>query len=77
MHELDPEPTEVFLEAYGALPPADRALLDAARWAFDYVQWLWYRRHFPAGTAAGGERTERLSRRLLHCDNRSIHWDEG
>jgi len=77
MHELGPAPTEVFLEAYGVLPSADRGLVEAARWAFDYVQWLWYRRRFPAGAAAGVEPTERLSRRLLHCDNRSIHWNEG
>ena len=77
MHELAPAATEAFLEAYGALPPADRVLVEAARWAFDYVQWLWYRRRFPAGAAAGVEQTERLSRRLLHCDNRSIDWNEG
>lgn len=77
MHELAPAPTEVFLAAYGTLPPADRGLVEAARWAFDYVQWLWYRRRFPDGGAAAGDRTERLSRRLLHCDNRSINWDEG
>jgi len=77
MHELAPEPTKVFLDAYGALPAADRALVEAARWAFDYVQWLWYRCRFPAGEAAGGEPTERLSRRLLHCDNPSINWEQG
>jgi thiamine kinase-like enzyme len=77
MHELAPAPTEVFLEAYGALPPADRALVDAARWAFDYVQWLWYRRRFPDGGAAAADRTERLSRRLLHCDNCLVNQDEG
>jgi thiamine kinase len=77
MHELAPEPTEVLLEAYGVLPAADRALVEAARWAFDYVQWLWYRRRFPDGGAAGSEPTERLSRRLLHCDNRPIDWDQG
>jgi thiamine kinase len=74
MHELAPEPSEFFLEAYGALSATDRTLVEAARWAFDYVQWLWYRRRFPG---AGGEATERLSRRLLHCDNRSINWEHG
>jgi thiamine kinase len=77
MHELAPAPTGVFLEAYGALPAADRALIEVARWAFDYVQWLWYRRRFPDGSAVGDEPTERLSRRLLHCDNRSINWEHG
>jgi thiamine kinase len=77
MHELAPAPTEFFLEAYGVLPPAERTLVEAARWVFDYVQWLWYRRRFPDGAAAGGEPTQRLSRRLLHCDNRTIDWHEG
>ena len=77
MHELAPEPTRAFLEAYGALPAADRDLFEVARWAFDYVQWLWYRRRFPDGSAAGDEPTERLSRRLLHCDNRRINWEQG
>lgn len=77
MHELSAASTEVFLEAYGELTPSDRTLVAAARWVFDYVQWLWYRKRFPDGAAAGGERTECLSRRLLHCDNPSIDCDEG
>lgn len=69
MHQLGPGPTASFVTAYGRLPPADRLRLDDARWAFDYVQWLWYRVRFPdlaaapAGVAAG------LAKRLLHCDN--------
>jgi thiamine kinase-like enzyme len=77
MHELAPQATSAFLDDYGRLPPADRALVEAARWAFDYVQWLWYRRRFPAGGDDDGGRTERLSRRLLHCDNRTLDWDQG
>lgn len=77
LHELAPEQTELFLEAYGALPLADRVLVEAARWAFDYVQWLWYQRRFPGSAATGTESTERLSRRLLHCDNRALDWDQG
>jgi thiamine kinase-like enzyme len=77
MHELAPEVTEAFLAAYGGLRPGDRALVPAARWVFDYVQWLWYRRRHPAGGDDDGGRTERLSRRLLHCDNRVLDWDLG
>jgi thiamine kinase len=77
MHELAPQATGEFLAAYGGLPRGDRTLLEAARWAFDYVQWLWYRRRFPAGGDGDGGRTERLSRRLLHCDNRVLDWDQG
>jgi len=77
MHELSPQATEAFLDAYDGLPAGDRALVEAARWAFDYVQWLWYRRRYPAGGDGDGGRTERLSRRLLHCDNRALDWDRG
>jgi thiamine kinase-like enzyme len=77
MHELSPPATAQFLAAYGGLPPGDQALVEAARWAFDYVQWLWYRRRFPSGGDDDGGRTERLSRRLLHCDNRALDWDLG
>ncbi len=77
MHDLAPRATGQFLAAYGGLPRGDRALLEAARWVFDYVQWLWYRRRYPAGGDDDGGRTERLSRRLLHCDNRALVWDQG
>ena len=77
MHELSPQATAQFLAAYGGLRPGDQALVEAARWAFDYVQWLWYRRRFPPGGDDDGGRTERLSRRLLHCDNRTLDRDQG
>jgi len=77
MHDLTPQATEAFLDAYGGLRAGDRALVEAARWVFDYVQWLWYRRRFPPGGDDDGGRTERLSRRLLHCDNRVLDWDQG
>jgi thiamine kinase-like enzyme len=77
LHDLSPQATEQFVAAYGGLRPADLALVEAARWVFDYVQWLWYRRRFPAGGDDDGGRTERLSRRLLHCDNRVLDWDQG
>jgi thiamine kinase-like enzyme len=77
MHELGPPASEQFLAAYGRLPPGDRVLVEAARWVFDYVQWLWYRRRYPAGRGDDGGRTERLSQRLLHCDNRALDWDQG
>jgi Ser/Thr protein kinase RdoA (MazF antagonist) len=77
LHELGPGPTATFLEAYGGLAPADAALLGAARWAFDYVQWLWYRRRFPAGAGLDEGPAGRLALRLLHCDNPSIAGDDG
>ena len=77
MHDLGPQATEQFLAAYGGLRPGDLALVEAARWVFDYVQWLWYRRRYPAGGDDDGGRTERLSRRLLHCDNQALDRDFG
>jgi len=69
MNGLGPSATGTFIEAYGRLAPADRDSLDAARWAFDYVQWLWYRLRSGPGEGEAGERARRLARRLLHCDN--------
>ena len=69
MHQLGPGPTATFVTAYGRLTPADRLCLDDARWAFDYVQWLWYRRRFPDPAADPTGATVRLAKRLLHCDN--------
>ena len=37
---LDANAVAQFLAAYAG--PADAARLDDGRWAFDYVQWLWY-----------------------------------
>jgi thiamine kinase-like enzyme len=77
LHELGPAATAAFLASYGDLPAADLAVLDAARWAFDYVQWLWYRRRFPAAAGAEDGPAARLAQRLLHCDNWSVAWDHG
>jgi thiamine kinase-like enzyme len=77
LHELGPAPTATFVEAYGGLAPADAGRLDAARWAFDYVQWLWYRRRFPAGEGLGEGPAACLAQRLLHCDNPRIAGDHG
>ena len=77
LHELGPAPTAAFVEAYGSLAPADAGLLGAARWAFDYVQWLWYRRRFPPGADLGEGPAGRLAQRLLHCDNPAIAGDHG
>lgn len=77
LHELGPAPTATFVEAYGGLAPADAGLLDAARWAFDCVQWLWYRRRFAAEAGLGEGLARRLSQRLLHCDNARIAGDHG
>jgi thiamine kinase-like enzyme len=77
LHELGPEPTRIFLEAYGRLGPDERALLGAARWAFDYVQWLWYRRRFEAAATGAHAREGSLARRLLHCDNALIAQGSG
>ena len=77
LHELGPEPTATFVEAYGGLAPADAGLLGAARWAFDFVQWLWYRRRFPAEPGLGEGPAGCLAQRLLHCDNPSIAGEHG
>lgn len=69
MHELDPAATAVLLGAYGGLHEDDLACLDDARWAFDYVQWLWYRVRFPDPPAETAGRSERLAQRLLRCNN--------
>jgi thiamine kinase-like enzyme len=77
MHGLGPAATDGFLRAYGGLGPSGRALLDTARWAFDYVQWLWYRHRAPDATGEAGARARRLAQRLLHCDNSMIDQDHG
>jgi thiamine kinase-like enzyme len=69
LHDLAPDPTAVFVSAYGRLGPTDLAVLDDARWVFDYVQWLWYRSRFAATDPGVGPHAERLARRLLRCNN--------
>jgi thiamine kinase-like enzyme len=56
-HDLDPARRRALLEAYGPDGMPDR--LDAAIWAFDYVQWLWY---LAAARVGGGESDECLAR---------------
>jgi thiamine kinase-like enzyme len=72
LHELGAAETDLLLGAYGAGAPVDREVLAEARWAFDYVQWLWYRtclgsRPDPGGVLA--DREARLASRLLRCNN--------
>jgi thiamine kinase-like enzyme len=69
LHDLGPDPTETFLEAYGRLTPCDRGHLEDARWLFDYVQWLWYRSRFPDPAGDEAWYAERLAQRLLRCNN--------
>jgi thiamine kinase-like enzyme len=69
LHDFGPGPTAAFLDAYGWWPPADRRWLEDARWLFDYVQWLWYRSRFPSPAGDEAWYAERLSRRLLRCNN--------
>ena len=69
LHELGEVPTGVFLEAYGRLSRAELEGLEDARWAFDYVQWLWYRTRFPDPAGVGAGYAERLAQRLLRCNN--------
>ena len=64
-----PGPTAEFLKCYGRLRAADRVCLDDARWAFDYVQWLWYRSRFPDPAQDGARHAEGLAQRLLRCNN--------
>jgi thiamine kinase-like enzyme len=69
LHGIDARATTVFTEAYGRLGEPDLAVLDAARWAFDYVQWLWYRRRYAGLPVPADDPAGRLAQRLLHCDN--------
>jgi len=80
LHELGPAETDLLLRAYGPRAVVDRDLLNEARWAFDYVQWLWYRsclglRPDPGGVLAGRE--AKLASRLLHCNNRPDDHGKG
>lgn len=76
MHDLGPSASDAFMRAYGR-HDLDRGQIEAARWAFDYVQWLWYQRRFPGGDGDEEGRTARLAQRLLHCNNASIDHDHG
>lgn len=69
LHELGPGPSRTFLAAYGSASFDEPGLLDAARWVFDYVQWLWYRSRFPDPAGAVAQHTEGLAQRLLRCNN--------
>ncbi len=79
-HELGAAETDLLLDAYGAGSTVDREVLEEARWAFDYVQWLWYRsslgsRPDPAGVLT--DRESRLASRLLRCNNRQVDSGKG
>jgi len=69
LHDLGLGATQAFLDAYGLLPPSAWDRLDDARWAFDYVQWLWYRIRFPDPVGDEARYAERLAQRLLRCNN--------
>ncbi len=69
MNALEPAAVRTFIEAYGGPDPADLHQIDAARWVFDYVQWLWYRLRAGSGQGEAATRAQRLAQRLLHCDN--------
>jgi aminoglycoside phosphotransferase (APT) family kinase protein len=80
MHRLGPGPTAEFLRCYGRLRAADRVCLDDARWAFDYVQWLWYRSSLGSRPDPGSvlaDREARLASRLLRCNNRQVDSGKG
>jgi thiamine kinase len=69
---------DVYLRAGGAVEPSR---LDLARWAFDYVQWLWYRGRLATAvpgpdTVEAAHRADRIERDLqvrasgvLRCNN--------
>lgn len=69
LHHAGPAATEAFLEGYGRLAACERDRLADARWAFDYVQWLWYRSLTGPLQAAARRRARRLALRLRRCDN--------
>jgi thiamine kinase-like enzyme len=77
MHDLGPAATAEFVAAYGRLEPADRARLEEARWAFDYVQWLWYRLRFAGDPREAAAHAERLAQRLLRCNNERLKQADG
>ncbi len=77
MNGLDACSVKTFIDAYGQLQWAGLEHFDAARWAFDYVQWLWYRLRSGPDAAEAAARAQRLALRLLHCDNRADTQADG
>jgi thiamine kinase-like enzyme len=81
LHQAGAQATRGFLEAYteagGGFGSAEQALLGTARWLYDYVQWLWYRRLAVAGGTEADLAARRLAPRLLRCDNPSIPGWQG
>jgi aminoglycoside phosphotransferase (APT) family kinase protein len=69
LHHAGIAATEAFLEGYGGLAPGELERLGEARWAFDYVQWLWYRGLEGPRQPAARRRARRLALRLRRCDN--------
>jgi thiamine kinase-like enzyme len=67
-HESGPAEQEALLDAYGDRQAVAPDLVAAARRAFDYVQWLWYRLWVERRPAAGAEYADRaaaIAQRLL------------
>jgi thiamine kinase-like enzyme len=77
MNSLDACSVERFIGAYGRLASKDLEQFEAACWAFDYVQWLWYRLRSGSGAVEADARAQRLALRLLHCDNRADTQADG
>lgn len=80
LHELGAAETDLLLGAYGAGSTVDREVLEEARWAFDYVQWLWYRSSLGSRPDPGSvlaAREARLASRLLRCNNRQVDSGKG
>jgi thiamine kinase len=80
LHELGVAETDLLLGAYGAGSTVDREVLEEARWAFDYVQWLWYRSSLGSRPDPGSvlaDREARLASRLLRCNNRQVDSGKG
>lgn len=69
LHHAGTAATEAFIKGYGGLAPAELERLDDARWAFDYVQWLWYRSLDGPLRTAARRRARHLALRLRRCDN--------
>jgi thiamine kinase-like enzyme len=65
-HDCGPQEMVLLREAYGVNAAPGAVRLRVACWAFDYVQWLWYRA-WPAGEGADpvyAARADALERRL-------------